>query len=255
MPLFETQNLDVIIGDTLVCGQLELQIYEHQCWGILGRNGTGKTTLMHTFAGLYPAYEGIIRFDNHTLANYKPLTLARQLGILFQTTENHFPMTVMEIVLASRHPHQSGLAWESKEDIEIANTALDTVGLKGFNSRLTSSLSGGEYQRLQIAALLAQQPVLALLDEPSNHLDPGQQLQALSLLQQTFTIKHKASAMILHDVNLATRFCDHLLCLLGDGQWLAGPTSEIATIENLEKIYHHPFQAIKHQDGNLFIPR
>jgi len=109
-----------------------------------------------------------------------------------------------------------------------------------MENRNTHTLSGGERQRMEIATLLTQQPQLALLDEPSNHLDPGQQIIMLQLLQEHFTVEERALVMVLHDCNLAMRFCDHLLLLKGNGEYLAGSLTELASAENLSWLYQHP---------------
>jgi iron complex transport system ATP-binding protein len=105
---------------------------------------------------------------------------------------------------------------------------------------------------MEIAMLLAQAPDLALLDEPSNHLDPDQQILMLRLLRDRFTQPGRASIMVLHDINLAMRFCDHLLLLKGNGQQLSGPAREIATEENIHWLYQHPVSRLQAEGTTCF---
>ncbi|WP_456377728.1 ABC transporter ATP-binding protein [Thiolapillus sp.] len=247
--LLQVDGLALSIGDTCVTRHLDLRIETGSCWGILGSNGAGKTTLLHTLAGLHPADSGRIRYKEKELDAYSPKQLARERGVLFQTGLSGFPGTLFETVLAGRHPHLGSLGWERPEDLQLAKRMIELTGLQGLENRNTQTLSGGERQRMEIATLLTQQPQLALLDEPSNHLDPGQQIIMLQLLREHFTIANRALLMVLHDCNLAIRFCDHLLLLKGDGQYLAGPTQELATTGNLSWLYQHPV-SLQQVDGN-----
>ncbi len=238
--LLDVQGLALSIGDTCITRQLDLRIEPGSCWGILGPNGAGKTTLLHTLAGLHPGTDGHISYNGKPLSTYSPRALARIRGVLFQSELNTFPGTLFETVLAGRHPHLGQLGWETPEDLQQAARAIELTGLNGMEHRNTHTLSGGERQRMEIATLLTQQPQLALLDEPSNHLDPGQQIIMLQLLQAHFTQQDRALVMVLHDCSLAMRFCDHLLLLKGNGEHLAGPVTELASAENLSWLYQHP---------------
>ncbi len=247
--LLQVDGLALSIGNTRITKHLDLCIEEGSCWGILGPNGAGKTTLLHTLAGLYPADSGHIRYAGRKLDAYSPKELAGVRGVLFQTEPSGFPGTLFETVLAGRHPHLGILGWETPEDLQQAARMIRLTGLEGLESRNTQTLSGGERQRMEIATLLTQQPRLALLDEPSNHLDPGQQIVMLQLLQKHFASTGHALLMVLHDCSLAIRFCDHLLLLKGDGQYLAGSAQKLATPENLSWLYQHPV-SLQQADGN-----
>ncbi|WP_456374601.1 ABC transporter ATP-binding protein [Thiolapillus sp.] len=246
-PLLHVHELSVRIGDTQVCKGLSLDILAGQCWGILGPNGAGKTTLLHTLGGLHAADAGQILYHNRPLRDIGARELARLRGMLFQNESPDFPGSLFETVLSGRHPHLGRLGWETPEDLDIARQAIRTVGLDGLEQRRAQTLSGGERQRMEIAMLLAQAPQLGLLDEPSNHLDPDQQIVMLRLLKKRFNAERKALVMVLHDVNLAMRFCDHLLLLKGNGQQLSGSTREIATEKNIQWLYQHPVSLLQAQ--------
>lgn len=237
--LLRVEGLALSIGNTCITRQLDFHIQAGSCWGILGPNGAGKTTLLHTLAGLHPGNAGHISYHGKPLSSYSPRTLAKVRGVLFQSELSAFPGTLFETVLAGRHPHLGKLGWESPEDLQQAARAIELTGLSGMEHRNVHTLSGGERQRMEIATLLTQQPQLALLDEPSNHLDPGQQIIMLKLLQAHFTQQDRALVMVLHDCSLAMRFCDHLLLLKGDGEYLAGSTEALASAENLSWLYQH----------------
>ncbi|BAO43733.1 ABC transporter ATP-binding protein [Thiolapillus brandeum] len=250
--LLSLEKLSLHIGSTQVCQALDLDIQAGQCWGILGPNGAGKTTLLHTLAGLRGADTGRILYANRPVTDLAPRELARLRGVLFQNEAHSFPGTLFETVLAGRHPHLGRLGWETPEDLELARKALEATGLQSLKDRTVQTLSGGERQRMEIAMLLAQAPDLALLDEPSNHLDPDQQILMLRLLRDRFIQPRRALIMVLHDINLAMRFCDHLLLLKGNGQQLSGPAREIATEENIHWLYQHPVSRLQAKGTTCF---
>ena len=251
-PLLSTQTLSLQIGATQVCRELDLEIAPGQCWGILGPNGAGKTTLLHTLAGLHPGDAGRILYGDRRLPDIHPRELAKLRGVLFQNEPQSLPGTLFESVLAGRHPHLGRLGWETPLDLELARQAIQATGLQGLEERSVHTLSGGERQRMEIAMLLAQAPGLGMLDEPSNHLDPDQQILMLRLLKDRFTQYRRALIMVLHDINLAMRFCDHLLLLKGNGQQLMGPAGEIATEENIQWLYQHPVSLLKTEGTACF---
>ena len=251
--LLTTGRLQVEIGDTLVCRGLELKISPQDCWGVLGPNGVGKTTLLHTLAGLLPVSSGRIIFMQQELHSFSRLELAKRLGLLLQMEENGFPGNLLETVMSGRHPHLGYWGWESDSDLQIARDAIQAFGLSGLEHRSINALSGGEKRRMDMATLLAQQPLLAMLDEPSNHLDPGQQIACLNLLTGYFQQPGHALIMALHDINLATRYCDHLLLLQGNGNWSAGPVEQIATMEHISELYQHPMTGLQGPKGLVFV--
>jgi len=252
--LLETQSLTVEIGGKTVCRELNVQISAGQHWGLLGINGVGKTTLLHTLAGLRAPALGEVKLGAESLDEIPRRLIAQQIGVLFQADDDAFPGTVMETVLTGRHPWLGQWQWENEDDRALASAALHDVGLDNFGHRQVNTLSGGERRRLALATLFTQNPQLFLLDEPTNHLDPHHQIELLSLLSQQVTNHDRASLMILHDINLATRFCDHLMLLFGEGETLCGPAKEVLNIENLTRLYGHPVIAVEGPSGPVFLP-
>jgi iron complex transport system ATP-binding protein len=143
-------------------------------------------------------------------------------------------------VLLGRHPHIGHWQWESATDIAIAAQALAAVGLSGYEDRDIFTLSGGERRRAALAAVLAQDPRLFLLDEPTNQLDPNHQLGALQLLRARADAG-SAVVVTLHDPNLAVRFADHALLIGRSGNWRWGNAAEILTSDNLSELYDTRF--------------
>lgn len=255
MTLLEVRNLSVSIAGIKACRELGLGIAEADRWAVLGRNGIGKTTLLKTLAGLHRQDGGSILLDGKPIETQNRRQLARRIGVLFQEQTTIFPGTVLETALIGRHPHLGSWGWEQHEDIERARCALATVGLGGFEERSIATLSGGERQRLAIATLLAQDPALSLLDEPSNHLDPYHQVHVMeTLCRRVRPGTGRAMVVVLHDVNLAVRFCSHALLLYGVGAVEYGPAGEVLTPENLQRLYGHPVIGATTEHGRFYYP-
>jgi len=252
--LLRCSGCTVRIGDILVSRALQLEVAAGQCWCILGRNGSGKTTLLHTLAGLRRPAEGSIELCGRPLDTEQRRRVAQQVGVLFQTQDDPFPASVLESVLQGRHPHLHAWQWESAADHAVARESLSLVGLRDFEQRGIQTLSGGERQRVAIATLLTQQPRLMLLDEPTNHLDLHHQLSVLQTLVDLCRNHGRALVMVLHDINLAARFADHLLLLLGDGDVRLGDKREILQTATLERLYGHALVQVAGPSGPAWLP-
>jgi len=255
MHLLETGKLRVTIGNTRVCDALDLSINAGDRWCILGRNGAGKTTLLQTLAGLRAPISGSIKLGGQALQQLPRKTIARRIGLLFQDHQDAFPASVMETVLTGRHPWMGPLQWESGQDVAIAQAALQAVELDGLEQRIITTLSGGERQRLGIACLLTQNPQLQLLDEPTNHLDIHHQISMLELLQRQVQQERKALVFVMHDINLATRYCNRFLLLFGGGETAQGEAGDVLTHTHLERLYQHPLQSVQGAHGTLWLPQ
>lgn len=251
--LCSTHGLHVAIGATTVCTSLDLTIRAGECWAVLGMNGVGKTTLLHTIAGLRPCQGGEIRLGSETLGGLTRRTIAQRLALMPQLADDAFPATVFEEALAGRHPHLAPWAWESAQDEALTRAALDEVGLAGFEERLITTLSGGERRRVQLATLLVQDAPLMLLDEPVNHLDLHRQVRLLELVRERVAGAPRAAVMTLHDVNLAARFCDHVLMLFGTGECAAGRVEDMLTESLLARVYCQSLRAVDVDGRRFFI--
>jgi iron complex transport system ATP-binding protein len=251
--LLRAEGLEVAVAGRALCRGLELSLEVGQCWGILGANGAGKTTLLHTLAGLRPAERGSIHLQEKPLETYSRRQIALQLGLLVQDSSDPFPASVLETALIGRHPHLSPWQLEGAEETARARGALAEVGLEGMENRQVATLSGGERRRLAMATLLTQDPGLLLLDEPTNHLDLHQQIRLLELLGR-LAATGKGVLMVLHDLNLAARYCDHLLLLYGDGTWDGGETAAMLDEARLSRLYGHPIRRLETAQGTAYLP-
>ena len=252
--LLSVRDLDVNIGSVRVAVGLGFDLAAGERLAILGRNGTGKTTLLSTLAGLRKAEAGSVSLCGESYETLGPRRAAQLRGLLPQGHLDAFQSTVLETALIGRHPHVGRWAWEGKEDERIAREALAAVDLAGLGSREVHTLSGGERQRLAIAALLAQQPQLYLLDEPLAHLDLNHQIAVLELLSRRARRDGVSIVMVLHDINLALRHADRALLLFGEGRTLEGPVAEVLTAESLSRLYGHPLREMRDGGARYFVP-
>jgi iron complex transport system ATP-binding protein len=255
MSMLETRALKVTIGDTAVCRDLDLTINAGERWCILGCNGAGKTTLLLTLAGLRPPQAGRIALQQQALSALPRRQIARQVGILFQDQTDAFPASVLDTVLTGRHPWLGPLQWEGAADLQKARTALQAVGLAGIEQRSVTTLSGGERRRLGIATLLTQDPQLLFLDEPTNHLDIHHQIRTLQLVSDLAADGNRALLLVMHDLNLAARYCNRFLLLFGAGETAQGNSAEVLTRPNLERLYQHPLLPLQGPQGEVWIPQ
>jgi iron complex transport system ATP-binding protein len=225
-----------------------------EIWAIVGPNGSGKTTLMATLAGLRAATAGTIAYDGRALDALSPRQRARVRGYLPQDSVDFFAASVLDTVLVGRHPHLARWQWEGAADIEHARRALAAFGIDALAARDVRTLSGGERRRVALAALLAQDPALLLLDEPSSHLDLGQQVAALDVLAALARERGKAIVMVIHELHLAVRYADHVVAL-GGGRATCGRADDILTDDALSALFSHRLVSVGGGRSRAFLPQ
>lgn len=215
--------------------------------GILGPNGSGKTTLLKMISGLLPISEGELILNHRALESYTPKQLAREVAVLPQNTETSFTYCVKDIVALGRYPHQKGF-FQSKNnnDEEIVRQAMEQTKVSKFSENYLHSLSGGEQQRVILARALAQEPKLLLLDEPTNHLDISFQMSLLDSLKNWARTKSLTVVAILHDLNMASLYCDRVLLLNNGEQVALNKPNIVLEEERLEKVYKASLRRKQH---------
>ncbi|HEY9736912.1 MAG TPA: ABC transporter ATP-binding protein [Trichocoleus sp.] len=199
-------------GNPIIQG-LDLAIPQGQVTALVGPNGCGKSTLLRGLARLLKPQGGTVYLEGDAIAHLPTKALAKRLGILPQSPAAPEGLTVRELVAQGRYPHQTWLQQWSKEDELAVEAAIATTHLEDFANRPLDTLSGGQRQRAWIAMALAQDTQTLLLDEPTTYLDLAHQIEVLDLLADLNHSQGKTIVMVLHDLNLACRYADHLIAL------------------------------------------
>ena len=217
--------------------------------GLIGHNGSGKSTLLKMLGRHQPPSEGEILLDAQPLESWSSKAFARKVAYLPQQLPPAEGMTVRELVAIGRYPWHGALGRFGAADREKVEEAISLVGLKPLAHRLVDSLSGGERQRAWIAMLVAQDSRCLLLDEPTSALDIAHQVDVLALVHRLSQERGLTVIAVLHDINMAARYCDYLVALRGGEMIAQGTPAEIMRGETLEMIYGIPMGILPHPAG------
>ncbi|WP_449277469.1 ABC transporter ATP-binding protein [Leucobacter sp. GX24907] len=252
----EARDLHTGYRDRPIIEALDLEIPDGGFTAIIGPNGCGKSTLLRSLARLIVPATGAVLLDGADISSMGSKQLARQIGLLPQTSVAPDGITVIDLVTRGRHPHQSMLKRWSTEDERAVREALDRTRLTELASRAVDELSGGQRQRVWIAMALAQETPILLLDEPTTYLDISHQIDVLDLcvgLQRG----GRTLVAVLHDLNQAARYATHLIAVQ-DGRVVAhGPPHEVMTAELLDDVFGVSARILEDPEtgGPLIVPR
>lgn len=237
MKLLEVENLSVHYGTQTILKNINFSLGENQWLMVVGPNGAGKSTLINAISQ-YTNYTGVVRYLGKDLSTYKPRELAQNLGVLSQKHSVGFSFTVGEVVRLGRYAHAPGIfSQKSGQDEEKVQNALELTGLTNLINQSVLTLSGGELQRTFLAQVLAQDPKLLLLDEPSNHLDLVYQKQIFELVRRWLREEKRAAISVVHDLSLAKAYGTHALLLDKGGEVAKGEIEKVFSPEHLDAAY------------------
>ncbi|MCX8957779.1 Fe3+-hydroxamate ABC transporter ATP-binding protein FhuC [Erwinia psidii] len=217
--------------------------------GLIGHNGSGKSTLLKMLGRHHQATNGRVLLNGTALADWSGKAFAREVAYLPQQLPPAEGMTVQELVSMGRYPWHGALGRFTVQDRQYVEEAIGLVGLKPFAQRLVDSLSGGERQRAWIAMLVAQNSRCLLLDEPTSALDIAHQVEVLALIQRLSHQRSLTVIAVLHDINMAARYCDTLVALRDGGMIAQGDAGAIMRPDVLHRIYGIPMGILPHPDG------
>lgn len=233
------ENLTYTISDKSILSACSGSIARGSFTAVLGPNGAGKTTLLRRLAGILPG-SGIVTMNGHVLDQGASKQRAQLMSYVPQQTDRPGMLRVRDVVALGRAPYQQRWAWESSTDRCIIEQALGAMQITELAQQPISHISGGEWQRVNIARALAQQPSLLILDEPTTHLDIKHQHDLLDLLCQRQAHDNITILAAIHDMNLALQYCDHGI-FLRDGELLAhGPIEEVAHADSISALFDTP---------------
>lgn len=233
-----TKDLSISYGENLIVDNLSIEIPKGEITVIIGPNGCGKSTTLKTIARMLKPTNGNIFLLGNDIEKIPTKEIAKQMSILPQTPKAPGGLTVTELVAYGRFPHQKGFGKLLKEDKDIIDWAIKATNVEEFKDKQIDSLSGGQTQRVWIAMALAQQSELILLDEPTTYLDLAHQLEILELLQKLNQEQQRTIVMVLHDLNLSSRFADYMIAVRSGNVVCSGTPFEVMTKENLKSVFN-----------------
>ncbi len=226
----EYENIAVKLGGKDILTDTTLRSHENQIVGIVGANGCGKSTLIKTTFGIVPYHKGSIRIDGRSIREYSPRDLASMIGYVGQDATCAFDFSVTDVVAMGLYARKEKNRQHKKE---IVAAALRELGIERFADRSIQRLSGGERKMVFIARAVAQGADMFILDEPTNHLDISHQLFVMDYLKNS----GKTTLMVIHDLRLATHYCDYLYVMADGVTYAEGPPLEVLSCDNVRHVF------------------
>lgn len=244
MSALEAKGLSLSYGGDYIFENLDLTVPVGKITVFIGSNGCGKSTLLRSMARLLKPQRGAVVLDGADIAGMSTKDVARKLAILPQGPTAPEGLTVLQLVKQGRYPYQSWLRQWSPDDEKAVMAALESTGLTGLADRTVDSLSGGQRQRAWIAMTLAQETPLILLDEPTTYLDLTHQIEVLDLLYELNVQEQRTIVMVLHDINLACRYADHIVAIRDGSIKAMGRPEDIICSELMQTVFQLPCEII-----------
>lgn len=247
--VFSLRELSFSVPGRILLQPLSLTFPQGKVCGLIGHNGSGKSTLLKMLGRHQPPASGEALLNGVPLPLWDNKAFAREVAYLPQQLPAAEGMTVRELVAMGRYPWHGALGRFRQEDREQVEEAIALVDLKPLANRLVDSLSGGERQRAWLAMMVAQNSRCLLLDEPTSALDIAHQVEVLGLIQRLSRERGLTVIAVLHDINMAARYCDHLVALRGGEMIAQGPADSLMQGAVLEQIYGIPMGILPHPAG------
>lgn len=239
-------------GKNIVLKDIDLVFEEGEVVALVGPNGSGKSTMIRTMCGIFPPMKGNVIINGEDLSLVSFNDLSTKVSYIPQTSRNVSQMTVLESALLGRRPY--AIKEFSKEDIDIAVKCLETMNLTELSDRLTSELSGGQMQRVNIARSLAQDPRYYVLDEPTSALDLNHQIQVMKVMRDVVSRKKAGAIIALHDLNLALNYSDRAVLLFEGRIYAEGNPYDVITKESIKKVYKVDCEMAENENGRYILP-
>jgi iron complex transport system ATP-binding protein len=237
MVTLRIRGVDCYYGSIKVLENITFTVREGEMVGILGPNGSGKTTLLRTISRTLKPKVGTVLIDDVNVYEMGVKDIARNIAVVPQEATFTFEFTSLDVVLMGRHPYIDRFGRESREDLAVAEKAMELTNTLPLACRPVNELSGGEKQLVLIARALAQEPKVLLLDEPTTHLDINHQIEIMDLLREICKVKALIVLAVFHDFNLAARYCDSAILLNQGRIYAIGPIDAVLNAENIRRVF------------------
>ncbi|RDW16257.1 ABC transporter ATP-binding protein [Oceanobacillus chungangensis] len=237
MQALTANDLTLNFGDKIIIDDINIEIPKGEITVLIGPNGCGKSTLLRALARLLQPKSGTVILNGKEIAKLKTKDVAKNLAVLPQSPVAPDGLTVYELVKQGRHPYRSFLKQWSKEDEDAVLLALESTNMIDLKDRTVDSLSGGQRQRAWIALTLAQQTDIILLDEPTTYLDLTHQIDVLDLLFDLNEKDGRTIVMVLHDLNLASRYANYMIAIKDKKVFAQGKPEEVITSELVHNVF------------------
>jgi iron complex transport system ATP-binding protein len=234
----ETSNLTLAYNENIIINQLNLQIPKGKITVFIGSNGCGKSTLLRSLARLLKPKDGSILLEAKDMLAQSTKEVAKKLAILPQSPVAPEGLTVLQLVKQGRFPYQNWLRQWSEQDEHAVIQALESTNTQDYTEKQVEMLSGGQRQRVWIAMVLAQGTEMILLDEPTTYLDLSHQIEVLDILYDLNKKEQRTIVMVLHDLNLACRYADHLVAVHNKTVFSQGKPKEVLTEEMVRTVFN-----------------
>ena len=249
--MLQVEDISVRLRSREILRDVRFEVRKGDLVALLGPNGSGKSTILRTLFGLLRPVKGTVYLDGKAVHSMHIQDVAKILGYLPQEN-SETSLKVMDVVLLGRTPY-IGLS-PSNEDLNIAKEALELVGLREFEDRHFSELSGGEKQKVMLARIFCQQTDLLLLDEPTSHLDIKSQVEVMNIVRGMVD-NGKAAIVAMHDINLATHFCNRILMVKNGSIAYAGKASEVINPGNIRDVFGVEVDVVRYNGRALVVPK
>lgn len=247
--MIEIKNLSFSYGSTPILQNISFQVQPGECVGIMGNNGAGKSTMITCINRIRTPKAGQVLINGQDIQKLRRNALARKVAYVAQKNEMT-NATVFDCVLLGRTPY---IKWAiSQNDLDLCEEIIDQLGISHLKLRNVDQLSGGEMQKVMLARALVQQPELLLLDEPTSNLDPRNQYEMMALVQQIAREKKIAVLIVIHDLNLALRYCDRFY-FLKDREGYSYGGIETVTAETLHNVYGIKAEVVNINEKNVIV--
>jgi iron complex transport system ATP-binding protein len=237
MVSLQTSHLDIAYEERLIVEDLNIQIPDGKITALVGANGSGKSTILKTMARIHGPKRGSVLLNGKSIHKQSTREVAKQLAILPQNPTAPDGLTVYELVSYGRFPYQKGFGSLNAEDRRVIEWAIEVTGMSEFGDRPIEQLSGGQRQRAWIAMALAQETGILFLDEPTTFLDMAHQLEVLELLEELNAEQNRTIVMVVHDLNHASRYAQHMIAIKSGQAVAEGAPSEVMTPEVLQQVF------------------